>query len=1013
MKKFFAIFSLACVCSAYSQIEPLTKSSDKAQQLFDAQRNNQKEKGISLSRYVDPLIGTGGHGHTYPGVSYPFGMMQLSPDTRYEGWDGCSGYHYSDSVIYGFSHTHLSGTGVPDYGDLLIVPQYGDNAKTTPAYIDQKNGYGHAFKHENEKARAGQYDVLLHEDSIKVRLTTTKRAGLHEYIFQKNGKKVFILLDLDHRDKVLEAAFKVHNKTEISGHRISHAWASEQHFYFHLNLSVPYEKAEVINVNGTHKLLLEFPSKTKRVAIRIGMSGVDVNGAKNNLETEIPDFVFQKYSAANVNAWNNELSKIEFNTNDKEIKTIFYTALYHSLLQPNIWSDIDGRYRGRDNLIHKLSSEDEQYTVFSLWDTYRATHPLYTLIQHEKTAHFLKTFMRQYDEGGDLPVWELAANETECMIGYHSVSVIADAFLKGIQPISGNQLLDAMIATSKFDELGKHAFRKKGFISSGEEPESVSKTLEYAYDDFCIAQMAKEIGRRDVYQEYLKSSFNFINSFDESSKFMRPRKGAVWHSPFDPAEVNFNSTEANSWQYSLYAPHAMDVLSEYLGGPDSLEVWLDRLFNAKAELSGRHQVDITGLIGQYAHGNEPSHHMAYLYNYTSKNYKTQDIVDRIQKEMYSTKPDGLSGNEDCGQMSSWYVLSALGFYQVSPAYPFYDFGRPLFDSVALNLENGNKLKLIAKDNSPSNKYIQEVLWNGKTWNQNQIAHAEIMNGGVLEFRMGSAPARTDVPRSTSAIGMKHLDSTRFVASPYVLNTQTIFDDNMYVELGKHSLVAGEDVSLQYRFLSDTNAIHQYSERFLIDTSTIIEIRRVEGFNLGKKGGIPIVISHYSPWVSAHFVKKQQGLHLSLQTEFSPQYPASGPESLVDGLQGENEFRTGDYQGFWAQDVVGIVHFDEPRTISKIGVSALQDMKSWIFYPKSVHFEVSIDGVNFTQAGTFSDFPNFSDYVGPTHMDALVDLEQTIAVKAIRFKVENFGTCPTWHLGAGNDTWLFLDEIIFE
>ena len=318
MYKTFSLVLIVSSFGVFSQIEPLTKSSDKAQRVFDAQHDDHKERKLPPSRYVDPLIGTGGHGHTYPGVAYPFGMMQLSPDTRYEGWDGCSGYHYSDSIIYGFSHTHLSGTGVPDYGDLLVVPQYADKAKTTPGYLDSKNGYGHAFKHENEKARAGQYSVLLHEDSIKARFTTTQRAGLHEYVFQKKGKKVFILLDLDHRDKVLNASFDLLSKTEISGFRTSHAWATEQHFYFHLTLSIPYTKAELISVNGEHKLLLEFPVNTTHLALRVGMSGVDTQGAKQNLEAEMPDFTFQKYSAANTNSWNKELGKIEFESDDKE-----------------------------------------------------------------------------------------------------------------------------------------------------------------------------------------------------------------------------------------------------------------------------------------------------------------------------------------------------------------------------------------------------------------------------------------------------------------------------------------------------------------------------------------------------------------------------------------------------------------------------------------------------------------------------------------------------------------------
>ena len=1003
---------LSCILSfSYAQVDDLQKAADKAKKRMD--ERIAKEFIQDYSQFVNPFIGTGGHGHTYPGATAPFGLVQLSPDTRFDGWDGCSGYHYSDSIIYGFSHTHLSGTGVSDYADLLIVPQCGKKAKTIPGYIDAKNGYAHRFSHEQEEASPGLYSVYLPDQKIRVRLTATERAGLHEYIFEEKKGKKFILIDLDHRDQLLGKSIVLEDKQTISGFRISNAWASEQHFYFHMALSKPYEKATYITKNGQYKLLLTFPESTDRISIRVGISGVDNEGAKANLNAEMKDFQFNKYHLATKKKWNEELSKIAITTNNREIKTIFYTGMYHAFLQPNIWSDYDGRYRGRDKAIHQLPLGEKQYTVFSLWDTYRAAHPLYTLVQPQRNLDFIRTFLRQFDEGGDLPVWELAANETECMIGYHSVSVIADAYAKGLTDFDAEKALEAMIATSNFDELGKTHFRENGFIGSGDEPESVSKTLEYAYNDFCIAQMAKQMGKSDVYQEYYRRSLNFMNIYDPSTKFMRARRGGLWHQPFDPAEVNFNYTEANSWQYSLYAPHAMDVLRDLIGGPDSLEAWLDRLFTTEMELSGRHQVDITGLIGQYAHGNEPSHHMAYLYNYTNSPHKTQLYVDRILKEMYSIQPDGLSGNEDCGQMSAWYVLSALGLYQIAPGNPFYDFGRPLIDEATLKLDNGSALIIKTQNNSAENKYVQSVLWNGKTWFTNGIPHDELLTGGVLEFIMGSDPAMSKPYHPGSFLATGSVTNFQFAPVPYLLNTERIFEDSVKVAFGHLSPFDNETIEIEYRKSGDSANVSTYTTPLLFDTSIKLEARTkisYPGYVTSTSAGIGYTI--YSPWVGVEFIKRDPGVHLDLKSNYSPQYAAYGPNTLIDGVQGGTEFRTGDYQGFWATDVEGIVHFDEARTFSEVGISCLQDMKSWVFYPKSVSFELSSDGVNFDKKLVFSDFPQFEDYIGPTSMDAIVKLPNNQVVKAIRIRVENFGECPSWHLGAGNDSWLFLDEIIF-
>ena len=1030
----FLILLMACQCigNVHSQVIQLREAQEIRKKYIGGGPVN---VNLSKSLFVDPFIGTGGHGHTYPGASAPFGMMQLSPDTRYEGWDGCSGYHYSDSIIYGFSHTHLSGTGVPDYCDLLFVPQSG-KAETTPGYLDAKKGYGSPFSHNNENASPGFYEVHLDKGNIDVKLTVGERSGMHDYTFKESKGKKYVLIDLDHRDKVISAAIEAIGKTKVSGHRISQGWANEQHFYFYFETSVPFISAKQIVKNGQHKLLLCFPEVTRNLKIKVGMSAVDEAGARSNLEKEIPAWSFDDLRAVTVAKWDKELGKINIQGESRDFMVNFYTALYHSYLNPNIFSDVDGRYRGRDNAIHTLENSNyPQYSVFSLWDTYRAAHPLFTITQQNRTNAFIHTFLRQFDQGKDLPVWELAANETECMIGYHSVSVIADAYLKNLRDYDAKKALDAMVFTSEIDELGKSYFRKNGFISAGDEPESVSKTLEYAYDDFCIAMMAKSMGNAPVHYDYVRSSLNFINLFDPKSKFMRARRGGMWYSPFDPSEVNFNYTEANSWQYSLYAPHAVDVLSELMGGKDSLEVWLDRLFTTELKLSGREQADITGLIGQYAHGNEPSHHMAYLYNYTNAPYKTQAILDRIQNEMYRPLPDGLSGNEDCGQMSAWFVMSAMGLYQVTPGHPFYDFGRPMMSEATIELETGKKIKIKAIDNSNKNKYIQQVTWNGKIITTMGISHETFMEGGELIFIMGDKPSKLENAHPGSALKGADVASFGFIAPPFFENEERIFDKQHSISIGQHPNVnlqkewlfdqsyhgtQADLAKIEYRFTDQPDSIMTYTGPFTIEKSRSIEARKVV-----RVFTTSAAYDHHSEWVRADYTQRDPSIQLKLSSEYAHQYAASGPNTLIDGMQGGSEFRTGDYQGFFDKDIVAEVEFAEPRVLKEIGLSCLQDMKSWIFYPSEIKLEYSYDGVHYealttiftnvsfaSNAITPEMIPSFSSYVGPMTQDFYRQTNTTTPIRKIRVTAVNYGKCPQWHLGAGNSTWLFADELIF-
>jgi predicted alpha-1,2-mannosidase len=992
--------------TAQAQIPALQSASDKAQNVFNAGTGSAKQKEFFMpAMRVNPLIGTGGHGHTFPGVCAPFGMMQLSPDTRFDGWDGCAGYHYSDSIIYGFSHTHLSGTGVPDYGDLLVVPQSGE-AKLKGKYEDP-DGYGARFSHDNEVARLGFYEVLLEDENIRVNLSCTERAGIHQYTFLNSTEKKYILLDLNYRDKLRKGQFNVLDQQNINGFRISEAWANEQHFYFHLSTSIPYNNYQLIDQNGALKLLLEFPLETKEILLKVGMSHVDLDGAKLNLDAEIPHFSLDRVYAENQKKWEQEFQKINLKA-DQETSTVFYTALYHSMIAPNLISDVDGRYRGRDQKIHQLNDlNDQQYTVFSLWDTYRANHPLFTLIDQKRTGAYIRTFLRQYEEGGDLPVWELAACETECMIGYHSVSVIADAYMKGIRDFDAKKALKAMVSTANANEFGKLAYAQNGFISSADEPESVSRTLEYAYDDFCIATMAGALNEKSIALDFEKRSANFVNLYDPNTKFMRARRGAQWYGPFDPAEVNFNYTEANSWQYSLYAPQNIPLLTNLLGGPDSLELWLDRLFTTQMKLSGREQADITGLIGQYAHGNEPSHHMAYLYNFTNAPHKTQYYVDRILDEMYQNAPDGLSGNEDCGQMSAWYVLSALGLYAVTPGKPVYQIGRPLVAAAKIKLENGKYIQINCNNQSKDNKYIQSVSWNGKALEQLQISHDELMKGGVLVFEMSATPSKY------VGIHDKLELQAFFAPAPFIKTEQRVFHDSLLIEIDVVRLnPSGKtNTGTQLFYQIDGQKWQSYQQPFYIRSNTNISIKAGYKETLVKNQGL----NYWSSIVSSSFIKKDPDVELTLKSTYSNQYTASGKDALIDGLRGGNEFRTGDYQGYYNQDVIGIIAFKEARTIHKVGVSFIRDHKSWIFAPSKITIEASLNGIDYFTVAQ-KDLPQATPSDKNPHKDEVfmeVNNDKNLKYSYLRYSISNPGLLPTWHLGAGNPTWLFIDELIYE
>ena len=968
-----------------------------------------------FTSYVNPLIGTGGHGHTFPGATVPFGAVQLSPDTRIDNWDGSSGYHYSDSTIYGFSHTHLSGTGIPDYCDVLLMPNFDDNDDKT-------------FSHSNETASAGYYSVKMNI-GISAELTATTRVGLHRYSFPES-EFVNIDLDLKWRDKVLDSELKIVGKNRIEGFRRSSSWAKDQAVYFAAEFSEPFASHSIIKGidadisehnahakqgKGTalHTSLSFINPKNKKILVRVAVSPVSVEGARKNLAAELNHWNFDKVRNDAKAAWNKELARIEVSGGTTAQMTNFYTALYHTKIQPNVFQDVDGNYLGLDKKVHN-APKDTNYTIFSLWDTFRAAHPLYTIIDEKRTTDFINTFIRQYEQGGRLPVWELAGNETDTMIGYHAVSVIADAMAKNITGFDYEKAFAAAKHSAELDHFGLAAYKKRGYISAEDEHESVSKTLEYAYNDWCIAQIAKILldTRREItnknklatgfddkyiyqkeidYQKFLKRARYYENLFDRETGFVRPKKNGGFVQPFAPQEVTFNFTEGNSWVYSFFVPHDVSRLLELHGGRGNFIKKLDELFATDVKLSGREQPDITGLIGQYAHGNEPSHHITYLYNYAGEPWKTQRIVRRIMDEFYQPMPDGLIGNEDCGQMSAWYILSALGFYQVNPSQPVYAIGTPLFAEAKIHLENGKTFTVKAANVSDKNIFIKSVELNGKAHRKSFFTHDDLKNGGTLRFEMTDAPVTnwfTDAPVSSI--------ETNFAPVP-TIDAARIFSKETTVKMSSPAPNA------KIYYTTDGSApdakSNVYAKPFTLTDSVIVKAVSIN--ETGEK----------SFTTEAKTSKIPHDWTVKILSKYNRQYTGGGDFGLIDGIRGTLNFASGEWQGYQAQDFVAVVDLQKDTTIKKLGGGFLQDARPWIWMPTRIRFEVSNDGENFRPAA------EIETDVAPDDMKAQIkNYAQPIApVKAryVRVSATNLGTIPPWHPGAGNDAFIFIDEIIIE
>ncbi len=917
-----------------------------------------KSFGQNYHQLVNPMIGTGGHGHTYPGASLPFGMVQLSPDTRIDGsWDGCSGYHYDDSTIYGFSHTHLNGTGCSDFGDIMLMPTMGKGK-----IVNSKN-YSSTYSHQNEKASAGFYSVKLDKNNIDVRLTTSKRVGFHEYTFNQTGEAA-IVLDLNHRDKLLYGEIRIINDKTIEVLRRSEAWAKDQYVFARIEFNVPMKilgngnQTQKDNLFSGTEVAAYFSKQVKKgekILVKVSLSPTSFEGAKLN-SSEIKDWNFERVKKDAEQIWDEQLSKIQITESNINKKTIFYTALYHTMVQPNIAQDIDGNYRGRDNQIHKTEGFD-YYSVFSLWDTFRAAHPLYTLIEKKRTSDFINTFLKQYEQGGRLPVWELASNETDCMIGYHSVSVMADAMAKGITGFDYNEAFEAAKHSAMLDHLGLEAYKRQGFISMDDEHESVSKTLEYAYDDWCIAQMAQILDKKEDYNYFMRRSQSWKNVFDWNTGFMHPKKNGGWDKPFDAREINNNFTEGNSWQYSFFVPQDISGMIAAYGGNEKFEAKLDELFSSESKTTGREQADVTGLIGQYAHGNEPSHHMAYLYNYVGKPEKTTEKVHFILDNFYKNAPDGLIGNEDCGQMSAWYVLSSMGIYAVTPGNAEWTKTKPYFEKVKVDFEDGTSNEITAISN---------------------------------DSRIGIIDTKYNF------IKPKLFDS--IITVPVIQAESKSFKDKLKV-----AIIAQNPKDVIYYDISDTNdylakklPVVVYTEPFeILETSTISAYVKND--------------ENQSNAISATFFKKPNNYTIDIKSKYNPQYHAGGPEGLIDGIHGTENWRKGDWQGYQSQDFEAVIDLQKEKAVSSFTSNYLQDSRSWILMPTKVEYYASMDNKNYTLVGTVTNSIDQKENENKIQ-DFQLKLDKEINAKYIKVKAKNFGKLPDWHQGFGGDAFIFIDEI---
>ena len=770
--------------------------------------------------YVNPFIGTGFHGHTYPGATTPFGMVQLSPDTRAGNWDACAGYHYSDTTIDGFSHTHLSGTGCADLADILFHPTTREIVIHDGECVLQP----YFFSHDDERASCGYYAVTLPDVNIGVELTAAPRTGVHRYTFAGKGPRR-VIVDLLHtvtEEKIDLCELRRTAPYELAGMRRTQGWVPDQYVFFAARFSEPFADVQLL---GDKQAVLTFAPDVRTLTIAVGLSSVSVENARMNSLAEVPELDFDAVHARAVGQWRKALGDIVVEGGSRDEMTNFYTAQYHTKLTPNLMNDVNGEYRRHDQTVARMPEGKSYYSTFSLWDTFRAWNPLQTLVDTALVNDMIRSMLDMYDSTGELPIWPLASGETGTMIGYHAVSVIADAYLKGIRGYDADKALEAMIRSSNINKKGSDYYTAQGYIPSNIKRESVSCTLEYAYDDWAIARMAQAMGRDDVFGEYARRALNYVNVFDGSICFFRGRQSdGNWSAPFEEFATGRDYTEATPWHYRFFVPHDVNGLIQLFGSRETFIREMDRLFTLESDEMQLDVSDVTGLMGQYAHGNEPSHHMAYLYNYVGQPWKTQELTRRLLHEMYAPTPEGIIGNEDCGQMSAWYVFSSLGFYPVCPGSNEFALTAPQFPKAVVRLANGRTLTVTA-DNPRRSVYIASVTLDGKPIDRNYITYDELMQGGELHFALRPRP---DYERGTDDAAAPHsLTRGEVVSIPYTTQNVSLFTEPLAVALATTTSGAEIRYTLDGSEPTETSAL--YAAPVPVDRSLTL---KAKGFKPG-------------------------------------------------------------------------------------------------------------------------------------------------------------------------------------
>lgn len=764
--------------------------------------------------FADPMIGTGFHGHTFPGATTPYGMVQLSPDTRTDGWDACSGYHYSDTSILGFSHTHLSGTGCADLADVLFYPAAGTLEKQDGMYSRPP----HVFSHKDEKASCGYYSVNFRDAGIIAELTAAARTGVHRYCFKGKGKR-HVIIDLMHSlqgENVDMSSFRQVSSDEISGMRRTQGWVADHYVFFSAKFSERFEDVEIIDGK---QACLTFPENVSCLVAAVGLSSVSEENAAENRLSEVPCLDFDAVHAAAREQWSRELGTIKAKGGSKKSLTNFYTALYHTKMCPNVMNDVNGQYRRHDGTVATVPQGRKYYSTFSLWDTWRAWHPLQTIVDTAFVNDMIWSMLDMYDHSGELPIWPLASGETGTMIGYHSASVISDAYMKGIRGYDAAHALEAMVHSSDINGKGSELYAEYGYVPANVRAESVALTLEYAYDDWTVARMADAMGRDDIAMEYSRRAENYMNVFDGNTRFFRGHHdNGMWTEPFDTYAVGRDYTEATPWHYRFAVPHDVKGMEQLFGGRDNFVRALDDLFTIESDPSAIDLQDVTGFMGQYAHGNEPSHHLAWLYCWCGMPWKTQELTRRLLDEMYEASPDGIIGNEDCGQMSAWYIFASLGFYPVCPGTGQFVLTAPQFREVTVSLAGGRTLSIKADD--PKKKYVRKVTFNGKEIDVNYVDYEMLMGGGVLEFTMSSSPAADrGVSHEASPYSMTDND---FVSVPYTDSGLNLFVGS--VEMRLYTNTEGAEIRYTLDGSEPGKESELYVAPFLLDKSVAIKAK---------------------------------------------------------------------------------------------------------------------------------------------------------------------------------------------